>query len=77
MSKGCARTSKKACGGLAAGRAVRIDENRHFGRITGCSDLMIRSALNCTDSRLSSSDHKRLYRDQSFTENGRLHQIVA
>jgi hypothetical protein len=26
MSKGCARSSKKGCGGLAAGRAVRIDE---------------------------------------------------
>jgi hypothetical protein len=27
MSKGCARSSKKGCGGLAAGRAVRIDEH--------------------------------------------------
>jgi hypothetical protein len=28
MSKGCARSSKKGCGGRAAGRAVRIDERR-------------------------------------------------
>ena len=27
MSIGCARSSKKGCGGLAAGRAVRIDEH--------------------------------------------------
>ena len=27
MSKGCARSSKKGCGDLAAGRAVRIDEH--------------------------------------------------
>jgi hypothetical protein len=27
MSKGCARSSKKGCGGLAAGRTVRIDEH--------------------------------------------------
>ena len=26
MSKGCARNSKRGCGGRAAGRAVRIDE---------------------------------------------------
>jgi hypothetical protein len=26
MSKGCARNSKKGCGGRAAGQAVRIDE---------------------------------------------------
>jgi len=26
MSKGCARNSKKACGGRVAGRAVRIDD---------------------------------------------------
>jgi Bacteriocin-protection, YdeI or OmpD-Associated len=27
MSKGCARSSKKGCGGLAAGQAVRIDRH--------------------------------------------------
>jgi hypothetical protein len=50
MSKGCARSSKKGCGGRAAGRAVRIDE--HSGVIRAPSGCLIRTSLDVWATRL-------------------------
>jgi hypothetical protein len=57
MSKGCARSSKKGCGGLAAGRAVRIDEHS-VARFVASPDRQVSSQPKVTSETITSDSRK-------------------
>jgi hypothetical protein len=82
MSKGCARSSKKGCGGRAAGRAVHIDElsesrfapERLFEvtrSVRGVSRNRYFVRVNINDSRMTSFDSRTHFRcsERRATEN--------
>ena len=50
MSKGCARSSKKGCGGRAAGQVVHIDDSF-------CGVIRARAAIDVTEFEVLAIDH--------------------